>query len=148
MSAYSTKRFAAWRSGGFSAQNFIRSRKFKFKKNCHTKHVRPHYAKPLLAAGVLSTVLVNHCLYVGVSVVVGLCVRVFFLFSEGQENFLFIFFRENKNTLFAAWFACWLVAAAKCVCLCALAFYFANCNILYAPLATITKTIAPIIKSG
>ncbi len=97
-----TPRFAAWRSGGFSAQNFIRSRKFKFKKNCHTKHVRPHYAKRLLAAGVLSTVLVNHCLYVGVSVVVGLCVRVFFLFSEGQENFLFIFFRENKNTLFAA----------------------------------------------
>ncbi len=72
-----------------------------------------------------------------------------FSFSEGQENFFIQFFFRETSTLFLQlWFACRLVAAAKCVCLCALAFYFANCNILYAPLATIIKTIAPIIKSG
>ena len=79
---------------------------------------------------------------------VGLCVRVFFLFQKGRKFFLFNFFRETSTLFLQLWFACRLVAAAKCVCLCALAFYFANCNILYAPLATIIKTIAPIIKSG
>src|SRR5690606_24024705 len=49
----SPDRAAAWRSGGFSAQNFLRSRKFKFSTNVHTKSVRPHYAKPLLVAGIL-----------------------------------------------------------------------------------------------
>ena len=146
LSWYEPQRFAAWRSGGFSAQNFIRSRKFKFTKNCHTKNVRPHYAKPLLAAGVLSTVLVNHCLYV--VQVSGCAFGYFFFFRRAGKFFYSIFFRETSTLFLQLWFACRLVAAAKCVCLCALAFYFANCNILYAPLATIIKTIAPIIKSG
>lgn len=138
----------AWRSGGFSAQNLIRSTQFKFSTNFHTKHVRPHYAKPLLAAGVLSTVLVNHCLYV-VQVSLSACVfGYFFFFQKGRKIFYSFFFGGTSTLFLQLWFACWLVAAAKCVCLCALAFYFANCNILYAPLATITKTIAPIIKSG
>src|SRR5690606_41431632 len=79
---------------------------------------------------------------------VGLCVRVFFLFQKGRKIFLFNFFRETSTLFLQLWLVCRLVAAAKCVCLCALAFYFANCSILYAPLATIIKTIAPIIKSG
>jgi hypothetical protein len=71
-----------------------------------------------------------------------------FTFSEGQEIFLFNFLRETSTLFLQLWFVCRLVAVAKCVCLCALAFYFPNCKILYAPLATIIKTIAPIIKSG
>ena len=142
------KRFAAWRSGGFLALNFLRSRKFKFSTNFHTKNVRPHYAKPLLAAGVLSTVIVNHCLYV-VQVSLSACVfGYFFFFQKGRKIFYSFFFGKTRTLFLQLWFACWLVAAAKCVCLCVSAFYFANCNILYAPLATITKTIAPIIKSG
>jgi len=35
---------------GFYHQTFLRSRNFKFTKNCHTKHTHPPDAKPLLAA--------------------------------------------------------------------------------------------------
>ena len=102
----------------------------------------------MLAAGVLSTVLVNHCLYV-VQVSLSACVfGYFFFFQKGRKIFYSFFFWGTSTLFMQLWFACWLVAAAKCVCLCALAFYFANCNILYAPLATTTNTIAPIIKSG
>ncbi len=44
------QRFAAWRSGGFLPQMFIRSTHFKYSTNVSTKHVTRHYAKPLLAA--------------------------------------------------------------------------------------------------
>ena len=37
--------------GGILALHLIRSTPFKFSTNIHTKNVRPHYAKPLLAAG-------------------------------------------------------------------------------------------------
>ena len=138
--------FRAWRCGGFTPLMLIRSTQFKFTKNCHTKHVTRHYAKPLLAAGVLSTVLVNHCLYV--VQVSGCAFGYFFFFRRAGKFFYSIFFRETSTLFLQLWFACRLVAAAKCVCLCALAFYFANCNILYAPLATMINTIAPMIKSG
>ncbi|WP_206675648.1 hypothetical protein, partial [Capnocytophaga canis] len=61
---------------------------------------RPHYAKPLLAAGVLSTVLVNHLSVCRPSVAVGLCVRVFFLFRRAG-NFLFNFFREQAHSFYS-----------------------------------------------
>lgn len=51
------QRFGAWRSGGFSAQHLIRSTQFKFSTNFHTKNVRPHYAKPLLAAAFIFSVV-------------------------------------------------------------------------------------------
>jgi hypothetical protein len=77
----------------------IRSTHFKFTKNSHTKHVTRHYAKPLLAAGVLSTVLVNHCLYV---VQVSGCAFGYFFFSEGQENFFIQFFLGKQAHSFCS----------------------------------------------
>ena len=112
--------------------------------NFHTENVRPHYAKPLCWRSV-------HRFSKPLSVCrpsVGLRVRVFFHFRRAGKFFYSIFFRETSTLFLQLWLVCRLVAAAKCVCLCALAFYFADCNILYAPLATIIKTIAPIIRSG
>jgi len=48
------QRFAAWRSGGFEPQMFIRSTHFKYSKNVSMKHFARHYAKPLLAAGIMA----------------------------------------------------------------------------------------------
>ena len=83
-----TQRFAAWRSGGFIPQMLIRSTQFKFTKNCHTKHITRHYAKPLLPAGVLSVVswksslirvsLFAYCFCVG-------CVLADLKILEGKE---------------------------------------------------------------
>ena len=101
------------------------------------KHVRSYYAKPLLAAGVLSTVLVNHCLYVVKCRCLFVCSGIY-SFSEGRKIFIH-FFGKQAHSFVAL--VCVLFVAAANVCLCVLAFYFANCNILYAPLATITKQL-------
>jgi len=43
------------------ALNLIRSTQFKFSTNFHTKNVRPHYAKPMLAA--LAFLFSRQCLF-------------------------------------------------------------------------------------
>lgn len=55
------QRFSALRSGGFSALNLKRNTQFKISTNVRAKNVTRHYAKPMLPAGVLSSVLANHC---------------------------------------------------------------------------------------
>ena len=93
LSLYAAQRFAAWRSGGFSAQHLIRSTQFKFSTNFHTENVRPHYAKPLLPAALLS--------FVVCPVLSGLScrsVRVgYFYFLEAWKKKIEVFGRAEKG---------------------------------------------------
>jgi len=74
----SHQRFAALHSGGFSAQNMIRSTHIEISKNVHMKYVTRHYAKPLLGAGVYVHLVCNCCPYwVAVLLSVGWVLRVF-----------------------------------------------------------------------
>lgn len=81
------------RSGGFTPQMLIRSTRFKYSTNVSTKHVTRHYAKPLLPAGVLSSVSWRSGLsMVSLSFVnVGCAVAVLKIFKKGRKKLKFLF---------------------------------------------------------
>jgi len=71
----------------FLAQKFNPGTTLEPPQKGHTKRCTRHYAKPLLAVGLLSTVLANHCQYcVSVSLPCRLC-AAFLFFLKGRRFF-------------------------------------------------------------
>ena len=112
-------RFAAWRSGGpacrqagFGAQKFKRitafdsTTKLSYEACLPTgRHCTRHYAKPLLAVGLLSPVLANHCqYYVSLSLSLRVVRLRIFYFQKGRRFFLIQFYLGGKGGSFFASF--------------------------------------------